>query len=134
MDKTSKPSIAELRRRADAIFDELGETHPAQVEDLRSLLELIRRREESKGDDFEGVRSPREAIALCLSERNAWMSKQEIFDRLVSGGYCSSASAEKWLMNDNIRNGLTAGRLVQKGETRGWDTLIGLPQFENRKR
>jgi hypothetical protein len=133
MEKPTKPSIAVLRRRVDSIFDLLAEAYPEEVDDLRSLLELIRRREASTGKDFEGVRSPREVITLCLTERNSWMTKQEIFDRLVEGGFLSGDSPEKWLMNDNIRNGLTAGRFVQKGETKGWDTLIGLPQFQSRK-
>lgn len=126
MTQISKASLSNLHRRTEAILDSLAKDQPAAVAELRLLLGVIRQREQSTGVEFAGIRAPRKAIEYCLAERGKPMTKQQILDRLIEGGFVRNVDTEKWLINDAINFGVRKGYFIAVNDEPKWNALIAI--------
>lgn len=121
-----------LRSREEELWAELATAAPTVTAELRDIQELIRVRELSTDGDFSAIRSPKQAIILCLREANRFMSKQEIVDEIIARGFVIEMPRGKWQFNDTINYLLRKGELITVGEKQKWEMLIGLPNWEGR--
>jgi hypothetical protein len=127
MSISTKASLRTLEIRLKEAESQIAALDPELFNEWVQLKRLIAQRRGNPTDEFAAVKTPREAIDLCLTERNSWMSKAEIADRLEVGGYITS-SAERWKINSllNYHSDPTKGDTYQRyGDTEGWEMLIG---------
>jgi hypothetical protein len=115
-----------LYARAEELWQRLA-AHDAQaVEELRSVLALVQSREETPLGDYTLVKSTSEAITMCLREANHPLTKREIVERLIAGGFHTRKGPDsKWLINDMLNHMLKKGSLVGKGER--MDMIVDFP-------
>lgn len=125
----AKSTKTQLRKRLAEVIRDLSAASPegpALVEEMQLIQRLLEAQEHGTEHMFSKVRSIVNAIELCFDLQNDWISKQEIFDMILKGGYPIKPETGKGLIRDTLNYHTGTGRIATKGE------LYGKPEWLKR--
>ncbi len=130
MSEHSIQPIAELRKQHARVMSALEKECPNLVKQLRNLEMLIRASENGPKLTY-GRFHVIDAIELCLQLHKAWMTKAQITDALIEGGFPQPAETVRLVVGDAVKyHGKPGGRLIRDGEKGEW---TGLPEWADKK-
>jgi hypothetical protein len=123
--------LAQLRKQHAQAMEELAKLAPLLVKRVRLLEIAIRAAEEGTESTYSKVRNPLDAIVLCLELHEGWMTKEQITEELIAGGYPLDAKTGRLIVGDAVKhNGKPGKRLARDAD----GDYVGLPEWVGNKK
>ncbi len=120
--------LPKLVRKADKLEKELLEREPIRMREYVLLQEAIQqKRSHPNVGPFTSIRSPQKAVLLCLSLAGKTLTREQVIDELIEGGFAIDKESKKWIMNTTMAAMAKDGKIINHGPEEGMRTIIGLP-------
>src|SRR5882757_500295 len=116
MPSYSKSTPELLRMRLRELYEELTESAPKIMQEIRMIEGILVAVGSSPAQQYGALTSPWDAINLCLNLRGDWkLNKVQIIEEILNGGYLASKpKASRGLINDSLNYHIRKGVLSVK--------------------
>lgn len=127
MSSYTKMSLLQLQKSLANVEKALTASSPELFTELRLIDRLIATKRHGEPGMFTHVRSIVQAIEVCFDTSNTWMSRADLEEMLIAGGYPLAHDTAKGLLRDTLNYHVKKGRIARNGEE------FGRPEWMSRE-